>query len=284
MLVAWQAWRLEVPEAWAPVRLEGDADAGYLLLADMKSPRLGVRWSRLGRKGRADASAQRAMPQEVGQLAAAESIPFTLPGWTASHLYEEKEPPGRDVWVGFSQASGRLFQLAYHTDKRDRTLAQQLLPTLKDAATDGALDWSVYELSCHTPAGLRLKQQRLNAGDLGLMFSGNKGQAATVRQIALARMALKRRPLEKWVQEQASWHGRHYRLCGAEPDGSGLAMQARIARRRRFALMWWLPQEYVALAMVDESRDRLIIVDATSEALAHELLKTVGWYQREMVS
>jgi hypothetical protein len=60
-------------------------------------------------------------------------------------------------------------------------------------------------------------------------------------------------------------------------------LRGRVVRRRRFAMMWWLAREFVVLAEVDEKRDRLIIVDATNEALAERMLKSVGWYQREMV-
>ncbi len=279
MILAWQGWQLDVPDRWAPVKIEGDESAGFLLMADLHRPRLGIRWKlEKGKRFDAAAAAARTMKDEVGVIAAAEAGPAE-PGngkWLSPILYEEPEPPGRDVWVGYSQDSRRMFQVVYHAHHRDRVLRQRVLPKLVDGSE--RREWSVFDLSCRTPAGYRLLTHRLNAGDLALMFTGPKRQAVTVRQIAVAKLALQRRPLERWILEQANWRGRQFRVdrAGAS-EGSPRLVRRRVVRRLQFSWMWWLARGYLVLARHDERRDRLVFVDATDEKVAEEVMASVGW-------
>jgi len=50
MVFAWQGWRLEIPEEWSPVKIDGSFEAGQVLLVDIHRPRLGIRWATPGRK------------------------------------------------------------------------------------------------------------------------------------------------------------------------------------------------------------------------------------------
>lgn len=281
MIVAWQGLRLEVPDRWGPVRIEGDADAGYLLMADLHRPRMGLRWkSAGGKRFKADATVKSVMLQEIGQLATEEARPLApkTGDWQAAMLFEDKEPPGRDVWAAYSPTSKRVVELVYHAHRRERVLTSKLLPTLVDSASDAAREWSIFDLSCRTPAGMTLTKQRLNAGDLSLTF-GDKRRSVTIRQIAMAKLALQRRPMERWVAEQASWRGNQYKLVGSPEKGTGDPedLRQQVLRKRRFVWAWWLAKSYTVLARHDAERDRLVIVDATDESLARELMQSVGW-------
>lgn len=277
MIVAWQGWRIEVPDRWSPVKIEGDADAGYLLMADLHRPRLGIRWRKQsGKRFDAEKVAKRTMREEVGELEAEKALAHEMENWQAALLYQDPDPPGRDVLVGYSPASSRLFQVVYHAHHRERIFEEKLLPTIADASPKGEMDWSVFELSCRTPAGLQLIKQRMNAGDLCLSFEGPRRQVATVRQIAPAKLALSRRPIEKWVAEQASWRGRQFKLASDVREMAGARGQ-KVVRRRRFSWMFWIAKGYVVLAKHDEERNRLVIVDASSEELARAVFKSVGW-------
>lgn len=273
---------MEVPDRWGPVRVEGDADSGYLLMADLHRPRMGMRWkSAGGKRFRADEAVAAAIRQEVGQLAAQEARPPGMDAgkWQAPLLYEDNEPPGRDIWVAYSLVSSRIVELVYHMRHRDRMLAQRLIPTLVDSARSEVWEWSIFDLSCRTIAGMVLAKHRLNAGDLSLSFTHKDGRAVTVRQLAMAGLALQRRPMERWMAEQAAWRGNQFKL-GSVPtagDGEPELIRQRVIRRRRYAWAWWLAKGYVVLARHDEQRDRLVIVDATDETLAREMMDSVGW-------
>jgi hypothetical protein len=268
------------------VKLEGDYAAGYALFADALRPRLGLRWS-TPRKRKFDVAAAvaKAMREEVGQLAASEGKAFEMPGaWDGSTLYIEPQPPGRDVWIGYSKTSGRLLQLAYHAHRREHILAGMVLPTIADFPADRATPWAVFDLSCVMPADMALVGQRLNAGDLGLTFA-DRWNRVTVRQLAVAQLALQRTPLDGWIAEQQRTMSRHYRAVGVSSDvnvrvGGGRSItgrRARMARRRRFGMMRWrLPREYVTFALHDDVRDRVVILHGTDEELLCAIAATLG--------
>lgn len=277
MIVAWQGWQIEVPDDWSPVKIEGNAQAGYLLMADLDRPRLGIRWKeQKGKKFDAHSAAAALMKEEVGELEAKKAKPHPLGEWVAPLLYEDNEPPGRDLWVAYSKTTSRLFQVVYHAQHRDRVLRDKLLPTLVDGSLDEELRWSVFELSCRTPAGMHLEKHRLNAGDLSLSFEGAGRKVATIRQIAPARLALSRWPMARWIAEQASWRGREYKVVGT-PDAASEVQRQKVIRRRRFFWMFWLPKGFTVLARHDQAKNRLVLVDASEEKLASEIMQSAGW-------
>jgi hypothetical protein len=291
--LVWQGWRIDVPPRWDPIKLEGSYDEGYAALADLLQQRLGIRWKKLGGK-RFDPQqwALQMMRQEVGMLAAEEARPVPEPPegqWSISLLYTEPDPPGRDIWIGYSERTQRGIVLAYQTRRRDRTLAETLVPALRDWDIDQPMPWSVFELSCVVPPGFGLLSQRLNAGDLSLLFGTPQRREIIVRQVAVAKLALTRMPLDKWLIQQHRMQRRHYRSIG-QPQPTSLAVlggrelsgfsQER-RRRRRYFYKRWLPASLMSVVLHDEQRDRLVILEATDEGLIEELAATIGWAQGE---
>ena len=55
---------------------------------------------------------------------------------------------------------------------------------------------------------------------------------------------------------------------------TGLSHAARL--RQRFAWMWWLPREQTTLALHDAPRDRIVIVQASEDAVARSIASSVG--------
>jgi hypothetical protein len=272
-LLAWHGWELKLPPRWNPVRLEGNYAKGTALIADMRGPRLGLRWNSIttDKSFDADSWAKRAMAAEVGRLAADEAQPLQLSQdqWPGSLLYVERKPPGRDVWVARSAASGRLIELILHSGRRERVLADELLPTLSDQDPAGAMRWCVYDFTCTVPAGFRLQSHTLNAGDLTLTFANHR-RCLTVRRIAVAQLALRHIAMEGWLARQESLVSRHYR-AGGVPQSSQNEVTRRMSRRRRFAWTRWRSPELFTRVVHDEPRDQLIIVQATDETLAHDV-------------
>src|SRR5262249_8072777 len=73
--IAWQGWNLKLPEAWNPLRLEGNYDQGQALFVDLERPRLGLRWQKLSKRAYRDPAKtiERVLREEIGQLAAEEA-------------------------------------------------------------------------------------------------------------------------------------------------------------------------------------------------------------------
>jgi len=284
--IAWHGWSLDVPADWNPVRIEGGWRSGFVLLADLHKPRLGLRWGAVGGK-RFDAGiwARSAMRDEVGVIASREAKPLDREGFEASIHYLEPDLPGRDVWVGYSPASGRGVELIYHAQRRDDVLANRILPTLRDCAPGAATPWSAFDLSCVAPVGMTLKAHDFSAGDLRLAFAcGKTRRFASVRQIAVAKLALTRMPLAKWLADDLRGRRAHYAASADEfevahetSDARALrGIGKRLRRRWRSFFMRWIPRELVAAALHDEARDRLVLVQASSAELLNEIARSVG--------
>src|SRR5882672_3367338 len=129
-IFAWQGLKLEVPSSWNPLKLEGDYDNGYALIADLHRPRLGVRWITPARK---KFDARRALVEEVGVLAADEAQKRGDDReWRDGLLYIEPDPPGRDVWVAQSKVSNRTIELVHHVQQREREGIENVQATLED--------------------------------------------------------------------------------------------------------------------------------------------------------
>ena len=290
--LCWHGWRIELPEGWDPVRLEGDFAAGYALLTDLHRPRLGVKWETPApRKLDVKKIVHDAMRDEVGALATAEAADVDRGDrWQACSLFTEHEPPGRDVFVGYSTISKRLLQVVYHVPKtgRDRVFADTILPALADQSDEAIQEWSVYELSCRVSREFVLQSQRLLAGDLSLSFAANRGRRLlVVRQIAVAQIALQRTKLDQWLRRQQSLSRKQYRPdkvqepeALATDDGRKLiGLRGTMRRRRRFFFLRSLPREQVTFALHDEARDRIVIVQSSEEETARTAIQSVGWAQ-----
>lgn len=279
--LSWHGFRLDLPDRWDPVKLEGDAHKGMILLADLHRPRLGVRWAKLGKKADVGKSVRQSLLAEVGQLAAGEAVETLPPGdaWCEGRLYLEPEPPGRDVWIGYSQATGRLFELVYHARHRDRGLAETVLPTLVDGV---AGEWLIFDLACRTPPEATLTRQLLNVGDLRLDFAIGRSPIV-VRQIAVASVAITRQPIEKWLQVHQNARKKHYRPLVQKPEAiewtiNGQAMkgfQRTMIRRRRHFYLRLLAKTLVGVVLRDESRDKLLIAEAVDEATVRKTIETM---------
>ncbi|MGB7160281.1 MAG: hypothetical protein WBD40_19595 [Tepidisphaeraceae bacterium] len=272
---AWQGWLLHVPASWNPLKLEGDFDTGYALLADMDGPRLGLRWQAVDGKQATPECLKRVIRDEVG-ADPSESIGDAF-------AYLDPEPPGRDVAVKWSATSDRLIQIAYHVRRRDRVLADEILPTIVDASARPMRPWATFDLACATPADLTLRSHRLFAGDLMFDLAG-RARFVALRQVALAELALKRMPLDRWLAEQLRGRRVTHRTIGAASavklrteDGRELiGLVAFARRRRRFFWKVGLHAECVSLALHDATRDRLVFLEASNESLAHDVARTVG--------
>jgi hypothetical protein len=225
------------------------------------------------------------MIDEVGSLAAAEARPVKSldeSAWPGAVLYVEPDPPGRDVFSAFSPVSNRLVQVAYHAHRREHLLESHVLPTLQDRPVDRACPWSVFDLSVVVPADFALRSHRLNAGDLGLTFV-ERGTVLTVRQIAVASLALRRMDLDGWIADQQRAAGKYYADAGGHADlplvVRGRSLEARVSRQRRkgrYMLASHIPAEVVTVAAHDAERDRLVILAGTEIGMLTTVAETVG--------
>jgi hypothetical protein len=288
-MIAWHGWRMQLPESWNPVKVEGDWEQGSLLIADMLSAKLGLRWRRM-KRGDPVKVANQALRKEVGSLAADEAVDQAMgddglegDAWRTSRVYVEPKPPGRDVWIGWSSRSGRVLEIVHHAKVRDRMLVEEILPSLRDTPLDAEQAWSIFDLSCRTPAGWTLQWYRLNAGDLSLSFRKKKS-TMLIRQIAPAQLALARQSMDGWLSQLPKALKKLYRplrnLEDATLEIDGRTLEGRrgaFLRRRRLWWAWMIQPRQHILGFHDAVRNRLVIAQGDDEPALRAVLATSGW-------
>lgn len=283
--IAWHGWKMIVPDTWNPVKVDGDWSAGLILLADMHQARLGIRWREV-RRGDPTKTVARAMENEVGRLACQESVdhPMASSGaWRASRFYEENDPPGRDVWVGYSAVSSRLLQLVHHVKRPDPILKQTLLASLQDTPRDEPQSWSIFDLSCQTPAGWRLQWYRFHAGDLTLAFARGRDQIR-LRQVGPASLALARMPLDDWIRQLDKSYRKIYRppneLADTSLEVASRTIPARLGmlmRKKRLFWAWTYLPRLTVMGFHDPVRNRLGLAQGHPETVIRQMLQSLGW-------
>jgi hypothetical protein len=282
--ICWQGWKLQIPRRWDPVKLEGNHSEGYALFADALRPRLGLRWQTQKKNTDPATAVKTALKNEVGQLAAGEATPLWSldQAWQTPLLYIEPQPPGRDVFSAASLISNRLLQVAYHAHRREHILAQTILPTLSDLPVDRAVPWSVFDLNCVIPGNMPLRSHRLNAGDLGLTFA-DRFHELTLRQIAVAQLALTRQPLDAWITDQQKTARRYHKPSDHFSDTTVQVgdrelsgRRSQMHRRLRYSILWNQPPVLTTLALHDRDRDRLILLHGSDEPLLREIARTIA--------
>ncbi len=287
-LLAWHGWNLAVPDTWNPVKVDGTWDQGLMLLADMHQAKLGLRWRR-AKRGDPEKWADRALKDEVGNLAAKQAAGFAMPestDWKVSKLYADTDPPGRDVWVGWSNQSSRVLEIVHHVKTRDTFFEQQVLPTVSDTPESGEQAWSIFDLSCKTPSGWKMQWFRLNAGDLTLSFKSKK-KSANVRQIGPATLALTRLKLDDWIGQIDKSLRKIYReiddLSDTTLDLPNRTLTGRrgvLYRKRRLFWAVMFTKKLDVIGVHDEVRNRLFIAQGDDEPAMREMLKSMGWAKK----
>ncbi|MGC4032052.1 MAG: hypothetical protein QM754_10025 [Tepidisphaeraceae bacterium] len=283
---------MSVPNSWNPVKVDGDHAAGSVLLADLHSARLGLRWKRAPKRGQPADWVTQSIRDEVGKLAADEAVDVDLADrndWSAAKLYVDPDPPGRDIFVAHSHRSDRIIQIVHHAAKRSKHFADELLPSLADTSTEAGNDWAMFDLSFRTPPGISVRWYRFNAGDLACGLADAKGRITVVRQIGPAGLALGRQPLANWLMQVPKTDKKLYRpIASTEPttidtsDGRTLdGLVGTLRRKRRLFWVWTIAKRQKVLAFHDAGRDRLIVGQGEDETLTRRVLATAGW-QRVM--
>lgn len=276
--VAWQGLELSIPAEWNPVALSGNFSAGQALLAEFGEPRLGLRWKKVGAN-----HATREVREQIARREADADADLRVVHLPDAVVCLDRRVPGRDVCVAWSAPSGRLVQLVYHARERDDVLVDEIVPTLADMAAAPWQRWAVLDLSCAVPAGFVLESHSLRAGDLRLQWR-NRRSCLAVRQLALADRILQRSTLEQLVQDQQREQHLQYAPQQRASTIDLVAEDQRVLsgfmgtalRRRRLFWRWRLAPRRCILALHDQARNRIVLVQADDDSLARDVARTVG--------
>lgn len=271
LFLAWAGWRTRVPAGWRPLRIDGSADQGRMLVGDSAGPILQIKWIRPRRRNfPAERWARRRVRKALGRRAA--SRPRAAgPAFTVTAAAERSASEmTRKVWAGFAGAAGLAVEIVAacrHKDARRRKRIARSMASLDAPAANQPTPWAIFDAGFVSPPGFALSRHRIRLGDIALDFAARAKRRLMLRQVYPAGLALQRRELEDWpmfppfkerrrrrVEDQRSWqrseNGRVLRGIIQEGARRLPVPLGRLARRRASSL-----------AVVDEGLDRLLLAD-----------------------
>lgn len=279
---AWAGWQLQLPREWQPLKLSGTPQQGHVLVGGAGWAIFRLQWERLGKRGRIDGPRWVAERFRTLGVFPAQHPPardrFTVCGWAVGVQTVE----GRETtyWFGYAEPArlllGVIVNGALPRTIRERVL-ETVLPTLQATPPHKPQIWALYDVSFQVPAGMELVRRRLASGDVALEFTRRGGETLLVRQVYPGDLALRRRPLEAWVEAYPfeeprrlrhrtlrvePWQSRHrHELTGIQRTGW---------KRLPFPLGAWAPRQTRAVAVHDPALNRLLIVEWTARTEPEE--------------
>lgn len=299
----WAGLLMQLPEVYRPMKFEGDADRGRVILGDNRAKRLELVWGQV-RARRFDPRrlAIKRLKRAVGRKRAG-MIDGNVTSVDHPHFDFVMRFNDRvvecDRYIAYSEDSTRVFDMVYHHDQADtdRRFNDVAMPTMCDQPKGGAQFWALFANSFISPAGYVYAASVPNLGDLSVTLWQRRRlrrkRELTVRQIYPARLALARQPLEKWIQSltadtksiQRPRYRKMFRRGGIRaepvdvPIGSGYELDTRVAwqlqlfrgRRFRHTRVWLIH---------DEANDRLAVISVSGpENERADVLEAVwsGW-------
>jgi hypothetical protein len=275
-LLAWEGWRLAMPREWQPLKLSGSHEKGFVIVGDSQVAIFQLKWLRPG--GRGGCRGEAWVAGRLKQLGAApEAHPpaaarFTACGWVNG--LQKEEGKRTTYWYGVAEGAGLLLEFVVNGVLPDgllRIAVREVLPSLAATDRDAETMWAMYDMSFASPPGYRLARRQLRSGDVALEFRRGGRETLLLRQVYPADLALSRRPYERWLALYPFTEHRRLRRSSVRSDPWSDAGRARLRGVRRRAwkrlaapLGWCAPRRSTALAVTDESSNRLLIAEHMS--------------------
>ncbi|HAS81476.1 MAG TPA: hypothetical protein DCS43_02050 [Verrucomicrobia bacterium] len=284
VLLAWAGWRLEMPEAWQPLKISGTSRKGQMIVGDTECAMFSIQWERTRPMTVAAGSDWvSGRLTKLGVLADANPPAkdhFTACGWaTAVQTEEDKQTTH---WFGYAEPAGLLLAVTVNgvlSSKLRTTLTGGVFPSLRTTAINAPGIWAMYDVSFEVPAGFELEHKHLYSGDLALNFTRGLRETLLLRQVYPGDLALGRRPFERWLQSSPFKEHRRLRRRSVtitpwnHASGSLLNGVRRVGcKRLGMPLGWCAPRWSCAMAVQDSAKNRLLMVEHQSADRADETL------------
>ena len=283
--LAWEGWRLEMPDHWRPLSIQGAPRRGKLTLGDGRQVLLRMNWWR-PRSRRFDP--QRWLDRRVRSMGGGGAPPrqdirprgFEPVAW----LPEARPRRGRQraVWYGYAAEAGLVLEAVVNATlpaRMFKRVERNVLPSLSLAAQGATTQWAVFGAGFQIPSDLHLTGHCLRLGDIALRFAGRGGRHLAVRQIYPAAVALKRRTMERWLTIWPFKEHKRYKSLedderwpsdSAQPERSGILCHG--AKRLPAPLGWVSARRCVSACVLDASLDRLLLVQCEAPRGVDEAL------------
>jgi hypothetical protein len=267
--LAWDGWRMRVPEEWRPLRIRKEDGVGRIMLGDQAQAVMRIRWwSPQERRFSADRWLEKRMLALTGDAHFQEAAPWGGDFDRAVYLpdIESSEGVRSSVWYGYSEQADQALELMinnYAGEEALRRIRDVTLPSLGVTPADAPTLWAVFRTSFIAPAGFELGEHQLNLGHVALAFYRNK-ERLLLRQMYPARLALRRMGLEDWMvrppfmeRRRVKW-GETTPWAADTPEGELAGIQRPAVKRFPLPLRWFASRRSLAVTAHDPERNRLL--------------------------
>jgi len=263
-LLAWHGLTIPMQDEWHPLKIEGDHQKGSISVGDMAGPVFKLQWLRPPKNydGRMWVDKRR---KSIAGKHESENPPrpgsFEHVSWVKNlNIREEAE---KTVWWGCSKRS-EVLVVVLLTNLREKELnewfIENALTYLQVIPGEQEWPWRIYSVQCTLPAGYRLQQTRMAAGDIALEFKRGNQDRLVVRQVYPASLALERRPMAGWLKDRVFNEQRRLRQ-ETEQKQNDVWLKRKGRKPLPFPLSWLRPRRYESVIDRDRQLDRLMIVE-----------------------
>jgi hypothetical protein len=209
---SWHGIGLDVPSEWNPGKISGDHKSGNVRLDDPTTVRLEVEW----KEARGDDGVGLVVDRYIEGLAKEAQkgksslnvsrqtdCPWLdLPEMTSPQYFTWETDYNIHTVAAYSPLSDRLLfvRIMLQTHEDPDNLLSRILNSLTDTPPDQPQVWSLYDLTCTSPAGYTLETYELKSGHIRLRFIQGT-TSVQVDRLSLAQMLLKNRTLTAWYED-----------------------------------------------------------------------------------
>ena len=226
-LVGWDGVTVRVPSDWNIGAISRDQQGGYLRLDDQERPRLEIKWS--SSAGFVDLeetvdkylkqiqrSRKRGQPEiEIDRDVKVISKRKVGKDALETFAWRAEENAYGAAWLCKQCGRVVITQVIGPVDNAKlRQLAEKVIATVTDHPTDGWTTWAAYDFVAQVPEDFALNKQKMMTGLIEFSFV-RETEKITVARWGMANVALRRRSLDAWAQQQL---GKSLRLYGPESE------------------------------------------------------------------
>lgn len=248
-----------------------------------------VKWLRVSPEA---FDAERWLRRRLGRVANLSAGEAPCPqGFSKTAWVSRRGEADATLWYGYAPTAGIVIEVV--VGKRKQATEQRALASLRVFAHGAATRWAVFGSSFESPPGFALLDQRLQLGDVALLFRSGDGSRLTLRQVYPAQLALARRDLADWLEFPVFQERRRFRLADPVRDWkihiSGTEMAGALragGKRLPFPLGRFAPKKSIGAVVHDRALDRLLIAEHDApgepcEAVLAAALRSMNWALRE---
>lgn len=259
----WQGIKTLIRPDWRVLRIEGDVLKGAITVGDRYDPIVQVRWVRCEE----NFYPEKWLENRISKTAAGQTSQdapkvngFTNIEWIRD--LQLKSEAAKTVWWGYSE-SAKIQLEVLMTDicaaECTEWVIKNTIPSFEAFSIDEPWEWRIYSCDFTTPSGFKLSQKRLSVGDVTIELTGEAGARIMLRQIYPASLALSRRSLDKWSQDNPFLQRRRYKTEDASETEDCIDRQGTF--NIPFPLGWIRPKKFHKVIYHNEELDRLFYAE-----------------------